>query len=189
MKKEEINSHHNSSRDHTGSLPGMWDDSDLNHGATDGPQEAAIPGRPHKQLFRTEQEALEYRTAHGLVGRVPKFLEGRGKWALVFPLTCDQVVVRHQTEAEVDISRVPVVNTRVVEKHGAYAQLLQTAFDQICREDDWKGPIDALVPWEAASVYIEAIQFMTATTPTCVQMGVRAHLTSPGYRAGPAGDH
>lgn len=81
----------------------------------------------------------------------------------------------------------------LVERPGAYSLLLQTAFNQICDPQDWKGPIDCVVPWEAASVYIEAIKYMTATTPVShvEQMDgqLYAHLTSVGYRMGPAGDH
>ena len=190
MKNDDVSRQHDGRRDHTGSLPGMWDDSDLAFGATDAQEEASVLGRAHNQFFETEQEALEYRRANGLLARVPEFLEGRRKWALVFPLRCDEVTVRHQTEAEANASPAPEMKatTRVVERHGAYAQLLRTAFNQICCETDWKGPIDALVPWEGANVYVEAIQFMTATTPSCIKMGDLAHLKSAGYRAGPAGD-
>jgi hypothetical protein len=82
---------------------------------------------------------------------------------------------------------------RLVERPGAYALLLQTAFNQICDEQDWKAPIDATVPWEAANVYMDAISHMTATTAKCEQVRidgqVYARLTSIGYRMGPAGDH
>lgn len=80
---------------------------------------------------------------------------------------------------------------RLVEHGGAYATLLQAAFDQICDTDDWRGPIDCMVPWTGASVYVDAIRFMTATEPRAVhtvQEGQSfARITSIGYRAGPAG--
>lgn len=81
----------------------------------------------------------------------------------------------------------------LIERPGAYAMLLQFAFNQICDKQDWKGPIDCLVPWEAASTYVEAIKWMTATSPECkhvIHSGQSyARLTSVGYRMGPAGDH
>jgi hypothetical protein len=80
---------------------------------------------------------------------------------------------------------------RLVEHSGAYALLLQTAFNQICNPDDWKAPIDALVPWEAANVYMQAVEFMTATTCQCERVKKEGlyygRLTSIGYRDGPAG--
>ena len=39
-----------------------------------------------KSLFKTEQEALEYRRTHGLHGRVAEPVAGTAKWALNFPL-------------------------------------------------------------------------------------------------------
>lgn len=82
---------------------------------------------------------------------------------------------------------------RLVEHHGAYSLLRRAAFDQICDPADWKGPINALVPWEAASVYVDAVKYMTATEPMgrhVVKEGVSyCHITSVGYRMGPAGDH
>lgn len=81
----------------------------------------------------------------------------------------------------------------LVESFGAYANLMRTAFDQVCNKEDWKAPVNALVPWEAAKVYMQAIEFMTAAKVTCervVKEGcVHAHLTCVGYRMGPAGDH
>lgn len=74
-----------------------------------------------------------------------------------------------------------------------HADLLRTAFSQICDPDDWKAPIDCIVPWASASLYVQAITFMTATNPACKHVIVKgydcAHLTSIGYRMGPAGDH
>ena len=74
----------------------------------------------------------------------------------------------------------------------AHATLMRIAFDQVCDPTDWKGPIDCIVPWAVANVYVEAIKFMTATTPTFERCsGVTGNpsfrLQSVGYRAGPAG--
>lgn len=79
----------------------------------------------------------------------------------------------------------------LVERPGKYAMLLQTAFNQICDPDDWRGPIDATVPWEAANIYMEAIEFMTAAPAECERIRIDgmfyARLKSVGYRMGPAG--
>lgn len=89
---------------------------------------------------------------------------------------------------------VPVAEkgTILVEPWGAYAMLLQTAFNQVCNPQDWRGPIDCTVPWSAASVYIEAIKHMTATVPksttTQIDGQLYARITSVGYRMGPAGE-
>lgn len=52
-----------------------------------------------KDLFDTEQEALAYKETHQLFGRVPEFIEGRGKWALNFPLEAHVTVIPH-TQAD-----------------------------------------------------------------------------------------
>lgn len=79
----------------------------------------------------------------------------------------------------------------LVEYRDGFCDLLRSAFNQICDPDDWRGPIDCLVPRVGASIYVEAIRFMTATDPTCeyvVKDGMQyARLKSIGYRAGPAG--
>lgn len=70
-----------------------------------------------------------------------------------------------------------------------YPALLRCAFNQVCDPQDWKGPIDCIVPWDGANIYMQAIQFMTGVKPTFVKIGDNARLTCIGYRAGPAGDH
>jgi hypothetical protein len=49
-------------------------------------------------LFKTEQEANEYKEKHQLFGRVPEYIKGTGKWALNFPLKAHVTVIPH-TEA------------------------------------------------------------------------------------------
>lgn len=73
-----------------------------------------------------------------------------------------------------------------------HARLMQLAFDQICDKSDWKAPIDCVVPWSAANIYMDAIKFMTATevkTDRCADAvgNPSFRLRSVGYRAGPAG--
>ena len=48
-----------------------------------------------QEYFDTEQDALRHKEAHQLTQRVPEFIQGRGKWALVFPISAHlQVVLR-----------------------------------------------------------------------------------------------
>lgn len=68
-----------------------------------------------------------------------------------------------------------------------HAELMRFAFAQICDPKDWKGPIDAIVPWDCANVYMQAVQFMTAVQPVCERVsGNMARITCIGYRRGPA---
>lgn len=39
-----------------------------------------------KATFKSEQEALDYRDKHQLVGREARPIMGTNKWALIFPL-------------------------------------------------------------------------------------------------------
>jgi len=67
--------------------------------------------------------------------------------------------------------------------------LLRFAFAQIQNPTDWKAPIDCIVPFATASVYHEAIEFITGTTPTSERApGGAFRLQAVGYRAGPCGD-
>ena len=71
-----------------------------------------------------------------------------------------------------------------------YHDLLRTAFDQIAPKDDWKGPIEAVVPWELANLYCQAVVFMTATDANYEFIegsDMKGLITAPGYNAGPAG--
>lgn len=69
--------------------------------------------------------------------------------------------------------------------------ILRKAFDQVCTQGDWKGPINAVVPVQLVDMYIHAIKFMTATDPILISNTPPGfvRLVSVGYRAGPAGDH
>lgn len=81
----------------------------------------------------------------------------------------------------------------ILPESNEHADLLRAAFNQVCDPADWKNPVDCIVPWASASVYTEAIAFMTATTPICRHTIVKgydcARISSVGYRMGPAGDH
>lgn len=83
--------------------------------------------------------------------------------------------------------------TRMVSQD-QYAELMRAAFNHVCDPNDWKAPVDAIVPWGLANIYIDAIRFMTATIPTAercadVTGNPSFRLQSVGYRMGPAGDH
>jgi hypothetical protein len=70
--------------------------------------------------------------------------------------------------------------------------LLRAAFDQVCDKNDWKAPIDVIVPNDMANIYMQAIQFMTGANVIAESMHVNYQpmyrLTSVGYRMGPCGD-
>lgn len=89
--------------------------------------------------------------------------------------------------------------TAQIQSHGAYAiPDMEAAFDKVSNPDDWRAPIDALVPGSEIGVTEAAITFFTGTVPT-----VRAHIKvdpathllcgrgfrvkSVGYRNGPCG--
>lgn len=75
------------------------------------------------------------------------------------------------------------------EQHTA---LLQLAFDQVCDKEDWKAPIDCIVPHDTVSIYEQAIEFMTGVKPdselTALCFTPMYRLTCVGYRNGPCGD-
>ena len=72
---------------------------------------------------------------------------------------------------------------------------LEEAFDRVKNPVDWKAPIAANVLGSNLFATCEAIEHFTATYPRAVHAGYNEagqsiyHVTSPGYRAGPAGDH
>lgn len=71
------------------------------------------------------------------------------------------------------------------------AAVYRTAFDQVCSAEDWRGPIDCLVPPVVAPVFSQAIEFMTGVAPVscAVEEGGKKsiRLTCVGYRNGPCG--
>ena len=68
---------------------------------------------------------------------------------------------------------------------------LRTAFEKVQNPDDWKGPIEAVIPLGDRKVTEASVEFFTATKaqielhmyiyPPCVS------VRSVGYRMGPAG--
>lgn len=67
------------------------------------------------------------------------------------------------------------------------ADILRAAFAHCHDPKDWKAPIDCLVHWQMANIYMAAISFMTGVTPTYEKIGDYCRLTCVGYRNGPAG--
>lgn len=76
-----------------------------------------------------------------------------------------------------------------------HQKALQQAFDRVKNPQDWKAPISANVLDSQMDITIKAIPHFTATHARFVQVGRNDkgeaifHVTAPGYRAGPAGDH
>jgi hypothetical protein len=69
-------------------------------------------------------------------------------------------------------------------------KLMQAAFDMVCDATHWKNPVDALVPWDIANVCVQSVEFMTGTKATAERVSGPngedlAHITAPGYYAGP----
>lgn len=65
---------------------------------------------------------------------------------------------------------------------------LEDAFDFVANRDDWRGPINAVIPAEKQEVTAEAILFYTATTAKFSPYAKDLlRCESIGYRNGPAG--
>lgn len=75
---------------------------------------------------------------------------------------------------------------------------LHAAFDRVADPDDWRAPINAIVPEEELPVTLAAIEFFTATkgkaepskwevVPPEGEVKKCVRVTAAGYRNGPAG--
>lgn len=65
------------------------------------------------------------------------------------------------------------------------ADLYRKAFDQVCDPTDWRGPINCVVPWRLANLYMQSIEFMTGVAPECIREGDEwARLRCCGYLVG-----
>lgn len=77
----------------------------------------------------------------------------------------------------------------------AHLKKLEQAFDRVKDPRDWKAPIAANVLSSQLDITCEAIANFTATVARFRLAGENDagqliyHVTAPGYRAGPAGDH
>lgn len=80
----------------------------------------------------------------------------------------------------------------IVVTNDAVAELYRAAFNQVCNKEDWKAPIDCVVPYDLANLYMQAIEFMTGVRPDGEMQplgrGQMYRLTCCGYRNGPCGD-
>lgn len=61
------------------------------------------------------------------------------------------------------------------------AALYRAAFDHVCEQENWKGPIDAVVPYNMANVYMQGIEFMTGVRPVGIGRTTTAGIVD-GYR-------
>jgi hypothetical protein len=72
----------------------------------------------------------------------------------------------------------------------AQQERMHDAFNAVAEPNDWKAPIDTIVPLEAdVETIVEAIEFFTAAKAVVTKDEFHFHITSDGYRNGPAGDH
>ena len=68
------------------------------------------------------------------------------------------------------------------------AVIYRAAFDQVCNKEDWKAPVDCVVPFGLANLYMQAIEFMTGVHPEATRTKLGDfRLTCCGYRLGPCG--
>lgn len=68
--------------------------------------------------------------------------------------------------------------------------LLKETFNKLCDKDDWKAPIDALIPIGEfdADLFERAILYFTSTSPSFDQDNLgNVRVIADGYREGPAG--
>ena len=68
---------------------------------------------------------------------------------------------------------------------------LRSVYSAVADKEDWKAPIDVVIPTKDLPITLEAIEFFTATKPEVIRSknpGV-VRVKSEGYRVGPAGDH
>jgi len=95
------------------------------------------------------------------------------------PLTCQRIEEIRRTTPERWIKDPDALMQRIY----------QEAIGHVTPPDDWRGPINALVPVRLKEFYKEAIRFMTATEPVEVAVGEPGfvRLIAVGYRNGPAG--
>lgn len=72
---------------------------------------------------------------------------------------------------------------------------LHNAFKKVANYRDWKAPISRLIKASDLEITLQAIEFYTATKGRVEyritdENGTEVvHVTAPGYRMGPAGDH
>lgn len=70
--------------------------------------------------------------------------------------------------------------------------IYRATFNHVCDPVDWKAPVDCVVPYDLANLYMQAIEFMTGVKPNAevarhAVFGRAFRLYCVGYRAGPCG--
>lgn len=81
------------------------------------------------------------------------------------------------------MSREVTATTRLVTERHMLA-IWRDAYRRVVNPDDPEGPIDALVPWSAAAMFSEAVQFMTGERPSCEYRRPNlGHIVARGRRA------
>lgn len=62
------------------------------------------------------------------------------------------------------------------------SDIYRAAFNQVCNKTDWKLPVDCIVPYDLANLYLQAIEFMTGSK--CIGeclTGERYWIRADGY--------
>jgi len=73
-------------------------------------------------------------------------------------------------------------NTSIEVTREQQAEIYRAAFNQVCNKTDWKLPIDCIVPWDLANLYMQAIEFMTGSKAKGEALtGNRYWLRAAGY--------
>lgn len=95
----------------------------------------------------------------------------------------------HQTHP--DASIIELSNMMQDQRFNGYLiRDLERTLSLVTNPADWRAPIRCLVPTAWLSPVLAAVKFYTATDLHYVRQDGDLHeMTSPGYRAGPAGDH
>ena len=75
---------------------------------------------------------------------------------------------------------------------GICTDVMSKVFDRLANPADWRAPISGLIEKELAREAIAAVIHYTATEPVVTALGRingvhMVHVSSVGYRAGPAG--
>lgn len=74
--------------------------------------------------------------------------------------------------------------------------LVSRAFDDVCDQEDWMGPIDKVICVKSVDFTLDfyeyAIRYMTSTAPSITETQTLAQngqvrITAAGYRAAPSG--
>lgn len=101
----------------------------------------------------------------------------------------DSTIATRQGESRMNANMGKTVQRHLKGSSTAYQDLMQAIFRELSNPDDWKAPIDCIVPFAFAATAQEAITFITGTVPNAERLPTgEFRLTSVGYRMGPCGD-